>query len=65
MLTDVWVEEVNKVSIGVIVINVRADVVIDALTGVWDVTIDVVSDIGDGVLISVNANVLVAAMADL
>ena len=51
VLVDAWVEEVMKVSVKLIVINVWAGVVVNALSGVWvDATIDVGSDIGVEVL---------------
>ena len=58
VLADVWVE--------VITINVRAGVVIGAVSDMQvDVTINEVSDIGVEGLTDVNANLLVAAMAAL
>ena len=66
VLADAWVEEVMKVSVKLIVINVWAGVVVNALSGVWvDATIDVGSDIAAEVLTDVNANVLVVAMTAL
>ena len=48
---------------GVLVTNVRANVVISTLSGVLvDVIIDVLSDVGVEVLNDVNSNVLVAKM---
>ena len=62
-LTDVWVEEVIKILVGVSAINVWTDVVIDTLSGVKvDVMVDVLSDSGLEVLADVNTEVLIAAM---
>ena len=63
VLTDVWVEEVIKTSVGVFAINVWTDVTIGMLSGVKvDVVVDVLSDIGVEALADVDANVLVVAM---
>ena len=64
--TDVWVEDVFKILVGVFIITVPDDVMIDTLSGVCiDLTIDVVSDIGVEVLTDVNANAVVETMSVL
>ena len=65
-LADVCIEEIIKVLVEVIVINMWVDAVVDTLSSMSvDETIDSVSDIGIGVLTDVNPTVLVAAMTAL
>ena len=66
VLADVWVEDTLELSVKVFSLAVCADAVINMLFGVYvDLTIDVASDIGVGVLTDVNDSVLVAAMTVL
>ena len=66
VLTDVWVDKVIKVLVGVFVMAVRDGVVIGTLSGVQvDVIMDVVFDIGVEVLTDANVNILGVAMAAL
>ena len=61
-----WVEEVIKMLIEVFDIEVWRDAVIDTSSGVCvDMTIEVVSDIGVGVLVDVKAGDLVPAITSL
>ena len=64
-LADVWVKGLIKILVGVFVINVWGDMMIDTLGVYVDVTIGVVSDIDVGVLTDVNANVLVTVVTAL
>ena len=66
LLSDDWVEEVNKVWAEVFVINMGANVIVGTLSSVWVVlTIDAVSKISVEVLAGVDKNVSVATVATL
>ena len=68
LVDDAWVKKLIKVLVEVLVINVWADVVIDALSGLSvDAIIGIIPDVGVEVLTDriANVNVLVTAITDV